>query len=96
MKRSDTSKPCTLETVQNRISYMRSQRECKYQNVDLQMSEGHTEVTFVGIGIRVLNNQRVACFYIPTTCMKRKYVEDKVNDILDKLEASSGGGDHPW
>jgi len=73
---------------------MRSQRNCKYSDVDLQMSEGHTEVTFVGMGIRVLNNQKVACFYIPTTCTKRKYVEDRVNDILDKIEASSGGGDN--
>lgn len=94
MKRSDTSKPCTLETVQNRISYMRSQRECKYQNVDLQMSEGHTDVTFAGMGIRLRNHDEVACFYVPTTCLKRKYVEDRVNDILDKIETSSGGGDN--
>lgn len=93
MKRSNTPRPCTLETVQSSISYMRSQRKCKYSDVDLQISEGHKEITFAGMGIRVLNNQKVACFYIPTTCMKRRYVEDMVNDILDRLEASSGGGD---
>ena len=94
MKRSNTPKPCTLETVQGSISYMRSQRNCKYTNVDLQISEGHTDVTFVGMGIRLRNHDEVACFCVPTTCMKRKYVEDRVNNILDKLETSSGGGDN--
>lgn len=83
----------TLATMQGSICHDRKNRKRKFVDVDLQWSEGHKDITFAGMGVRLLNNQSVACFYVPVSCTKKKYIEAKVNDILDKLEASSRGGD---